>query len=1173
MYLLKSICGKGFRSLLSSLLLLTKGNFLLSPKPTDKLHKLSLCNVYAPNDQVNQLQFMQELNNCLLDKSELTSLIIGGDWNCTLSKKDKIGGAPWKLSSYRNLILTTMEMFDLVDIQRMRHPKLRKFTYESKSLKLKSRIDFFLIAKNLSGDVKNSEIYHAIAPDHDAIYISFSRSNKSPRGPGLWKFNNTLLNDIQYVSTVRDTYAQACSYYSHVSDKRLFWELMKMEIRSVTISFSKCKAKRISNREQELRRRIDQLDVIICENFSSPYIDGVLREYDGLKTELKSIYEEKGKQTMFRAKCRWIENGERPTKYFFNLEKSNYNKKTISELRLHDDSTTRNETVILEQIENYYRNLYTSDLTFSETAYDTFIDNVDSPKLSEDVQETLEGPLTYEECKKILETFQNDKAPGEDGFTVEFYTYFFELLGNDLIASFNEAYEQGEFSISQRRGIITLIPKEDGSLLDLSNWRPITLLNVDFKIASKAIAKRIEPTLPNLIHSDQTGFVKGRYIGENIRLTNDIMEYTSLQNLPGILTSLDFRKAFDSIEWPFIMKTLDHFNFGSDIKRWIKLFYTNTETAVQNNGFITSWFKPSKGVRQGCPLSPYLFILSAEVLSKRIRQDSNVRGIKVFGKEIKLSQFADDTTLFNADIESLEMALKIVGDFGKIAGLSLNVKKTKALWLGKWKSNKNKPLDLKWFHSPVKILGIYFSYNIKENNELTFYKKIEKLQTKLDMWSSRDLTIFGRAMLIKTLGISQLIYSASNLDAPEGIVEVVRTKSFKFLWKNKKDKIKRSGLYQDSDNGGIRMTDFAIMLKALKLAWIPRLLRTSDNSNWCIIPKHYFRSMGGLNFLLRCNYDTKFFNDLPLFYKKILDFFNELKTLYLYDQKQELILFNNKDILVDGKPIFFSEWFNKGILSINDLLNESGNVLTFYEFRDKYSCKSNFLQYYQVVSAIPKRLWSLAKGSDTINKSFFTRNDNIFSLNESTQINLYKGKTKDFYNLLNAKIHTEDQTGPKRWSEKLSLKKDVRTKIFKSLKNICKETKLKEFQFKLIHRTIVTKKELFRFGIKADDECLYCGDKDSIEHSFIECMFTKLFSQKVLNWFNQANGCQISPTTEETLFGITTSSHDTTLIRKFNYTTLFMRHYIYSTKLNSLAISIQDFISKLLIKYSLENLS
>ena len=401
-------------------------------------------------------------------------------------------------------------------------------------------------------------------------------------------------------------------------------------------------------------------------------------------------------------------NAERPTKFIFNLEKSHYNEKTISELRSQDDSITCNETATLGQAENYYRNPYTSDLTFSETAYDTFTDNVETPKLSEDVQETLEGPLTYEECKKISETFQNNKAPGEDGFTAQFYTYLLELLGNDLIASFNEAHEKGELSISQRRGIITLVPKVDRSLLDLSNWRPITLLNVDLKIASKAIAKRIEPTLPNLIHSKQTGFVKGRYIGGNIRLISEIMEYTSLQILPGILTSLDFRKAFNSIEWPFIMKTLDHFNFGSDIKRWIKTSYANKESAVQKNDFTTSWFKPSKGIQQGCPLSPYFLILSAEVLSKKIRQDSNERGIKIFGMEIKLSQFADDATLFNADIESLEMASKIVGDFGGIAGLSLNVKKTKALGLGKWENNRNKPLDLKWFHSPVKIFGDIF---------------------------------------------------------------------------------------------------------------------------------------------------------------------------------------------------------------------------------------------------------------------------------------------------------------------------------------------------------------------------------------------------------------------------------------------------------------------------------
>ena len=141
----------------------------------------------------------------------------------------------------------------------------------------------------------------------------------------------------------------------------------------------------------------------------------------------------------------------------------------------------------------------------------------------------------------------------------------------------------------------------------------------------------------------------------------------------------------------------------------------------------------NQGVRQGSPLSPYLLILSTELLSNKIRQRSTVKGIKVFGNEIKLTQFADDTTTFNADLVSLEKALKIVNDFGKLAGLSWNVKKKKAIWLGRWANNKNRPLDIKWFHGPVKILGIHFSHDCKGNNELNFNRKIRKLQTKLDM--------------------------------------------------------------------------------------------------------------------------------------------------------------------------------------------------------------------------------------------------------------------------------------------------------------------------------------------------------------------------------------------------------------------------------------------------------
>ena len=216
----------------------------------------------------------------------------------------------------------------------------------------------------------------------------------------------------------------------------------------------------------------------------------------------------------------------------------------------------------------------------------------------------MEGPLTLEECKKVLETFKDNKSPGEDGLTAEFYKHFFDLIGIDLIESLNQAFKDGELSISQRRGVITLIPKEDSNLLDLQNWRPITLLNIDYKIASKTLAKRIESVLPKLVHTDQTGFMKGRYIGENLRLINDVMEYTMSENKGGILVSLDFKKAFDTLEWEFIMKTLDLFNFGDNIKKWIKLFYTNIESTVLNNGFATNWFKSTRGVRQGCPLSP-----------------------------------------------------------------------------------------------------------------------------------------------------------------------------------------------------------------------------------------------------------------------------------------------------------------------------------------------------------------------------------------------------------------------------------------------------------------------------------------------------------------------------------------------------------------------------------------
>ena len=239
-------------------------------------------------------------------------------------------------------------------------------------------------------------------------------------------------------------------------------------------------------------------------------------------------------------------------------------------------------------------------------------------------------------------------------------------------------------------------------------------MNVDYNIASKAIAKRSEQMLPSLIHPDQTSFVKGRYIGENIKLISDVMEQNKKLNCPGILLSLDFQKAFDPLEWSSICNILKFYNFGEVLRNWIKVFYTAIESTVLNNGYATNWIKPSTGARQGCPLSPYLFMLTAELMSIKIRESSEVKGISIFGKEIKVCQFADDTNLLCADIVLVEKGLQIVADFSEISDLKLNIDKIKAMWLGKWAGNKNKPLHLKWISNPTRILVFFFLFTMRK---------------------------------------------------------------------------------------------------------------------------------------------------------------------------------------------------------------------------------------------------------------------------------------------------------------------------------------------------------------------------------------------------------------------------------------------------------------------------
>ena len=210
---------------------------------------------------------------------------------------------------------------------------------------------------------------------------------------------------------------------------------------------------------------------------------------------------------------------------------------------------------------------------------------------------------------------KNDKSPGSDGFTAELFKMFCADLGHFIVRSINYGYIIKEMSHVQKLGLITCIPKQDNPKQFKKNWWPITLLTCTYKIAAGCISNRIKTVLDKIISKDQTGFIKGRYIGENTRLIYDIMHYPETHNIPGLLVLVDFEKAFDSLSWSFIEKALEIFNFRSSIQSRIKTFYNNSISCVLQNGYLSESFKLERGCRQGDPLSPNIFIIWAEILS------------------------------------------------------------------------------------------------------------------------------------------------------------------------------------------------------------------------------------------------------------------------------------------------------------------------------------------------------------------------------------------------------------------------------------------------------------------------------------------------------------------------------------------------------------------------------
>ena len=191
----------------------------------------------------------------------------------------------------------------------------------------------------------------------------------------------------------------------------------------------------------------------------------------------------------------------------------------------------------------YYETLYASkESVLNDIDLNDHIQDMTIPKLNEDEALKLEGLLTLNGAGKTLKNMKNNKSPGTSGFSADFYKVFWKQLGTFVLRAINAGFHNGELSITQQHGLIVCIPKENKSKNYLKNWRPITLLNTVYKIASGSIANRIKQVLDKLISTDQTGFIEGRFIGENTRLVHDLLQFTEEKHIPGLLLLIDFER-------------------------------------------------------------------------------------------------------------------------------------------------------------------------------------------------------------------------------------------------------------------------------------------------------------------------------------------------------------------------------------------------------------------------------------------------------------------------------------------------------------------------------------------------------------------------------------------------------------------------------------------------------
>uniref|UniRef100_A0A670I0E5 Reverse transcriptase domain-containing protein n=1 Tax=Podarcis muralis TaxID=64176 RepID=A0A670I0E5_PODMU len=601
--------------------------------------KVLVLGIYAPNE--GKSEFYKKLHETLLDYLDYSNIIMMGDMNGVVSTlMDKSQNQ--NLTKDGRLPKTFFELIDnmdLIDLWRTRNPLGKEGTFFSEAHLSWTRIDQIWTSRGLAPKTTRVEICPKTCSDHNALKMEMRFTTADSF---RWKMNDNLLRDQETVKKAQKAIKDYFEINLNTSvEKRIIWDASKAVMRGFLIQQNTIKKKLWNGKKDKILEKIREGEKKLRSN---PKSKEILREIKFHQSQYTKLINQEVEWKIKQMKQRSFESANKCGKLLAWQLKKRQKLNYVTNLEVEGKSIQK-PGEIRKCFQKYFKKLYTQEPE-EANEIEQFLKDNGLPELSQEKRSILNCKITQQEIEDAIQNMQLGKSPGPDGLTSKYYRTLKDCLLQPLLEVCNQVMEGGRAPDTWKEAFITLIPKVETEKTQLKNYRPISLLNVDYKIFADILANRFKKVLNEVIHKDQAGFLPGRHLFDNTRNIIDILELLQTDiNTKAVLIFIDAEKAFDNISWKFMKKNLEGMGVGKGFENGIEAIYSEQKAKLIVNNVVTEELHIEKGTRQGCPLSPLLFISVLEVLLNMIRRDQQVQGIRVGVKQYKLKAFADDLVL------------------------------------------------------------------------------------------------------------------------------------------------------------------------------------------------------------------------------------------------------------------------------------------------------------------------------------------------------------------------------------------------------------------------------------------------------------------------------------------------------------------------------------------------